>query len=69
MFGLLVGTLNKVKMEDKERNATDAVRPSLSTFCLSWSSKFFILRRDQCSGKSTEIPDHIGMADQTLRQN
>ena len=29
MFGLLVGTLNKAKTEDKERNATDAVRSSL----------------------------------------
>lgn len=29
MFGLLVGTLNKAKTEDKERSATDAVRPSL----------------------------------------
>jgi len=28
MFGLLVGTLNKAKTEDKARNATDAVRPS-----------------------------------------
>jgi len=28
MFGLLVGTLNKAKTEDKARSATDAVRPS-----------------------------------------
>jgi len=27
MFGLLVGTLNKAKTEDKQRSATDAVRP------------------------------------------
>lgn len=27
MLGLLVGTLNKAKIEDKERNASDAVRP------------------------------------------
>lgn len=26
MFGLLVGTLNRAKIEDKERNASDAVR-------------------------------------------
>jgi hypothetical protein len=26
MFGLLVGTLNKAKNEDRERNATEAVR-------------------------------------------
>jgi hypothetical protein len=26
MFGLLVGTLNKAKIEDKERNASEAVR-------------------------------------------
>lgn len=25
MFGLLVGTLNKAKIEDKERNASEAV--------------------------------------------
>ena len=30
MFGLLVGTLNKAKTEDKERSATDAVRSPLS---------------------------------------
>lgn len=35
MFGLLVGTLNKAKTEDKERSATDAVRLSLSHFRLS----------------------------------
>lgn len=35
MFGLLVGTLNKAKTEDKERSATDAVRLSLSDLCLS----------------------------------
>ena len=32
MFGLLLGTLNKAKNEDKERNASDAVR--LSLICL-----------------------------------
>lgn len=26
MFGLVLGTLNKAKVEDKERNASDAVR-------------------------------------------
>ena len=31
MFGLLLGTLNKAKDEDKERNASDAVR--LVSFC------------------------------------
>lgn len=30
MFGLLVGTLNKARTEDKQRSATDAVRSSLS---------------------------------------
>jgi hypothetical protein len=30
MFGLLVGTLNKAKAEDKMRNATDAVSLSLN---------------------------------------
>jgi hypothetical protein len=25
MFGILVGTLNKAKIEDKERNASEAV--------------------------------------------
>jgi hypothetical protein len=25
MFGILLGTLNKAKIEDKERNASDAV--------------------------------------------
>ena len=35
MFGILVGTLNKAKIEDKERNASDAVSDwfiVLSTF-------------------------------------
>ena len=27
MFGIVLGTLNKAKIEDKERNASDAVRP------------------------------------------
>ena len=34
MFGILVGTLNKAKIEDKERNASEAVslnRPPRST--------------------------------------
>lgn len=31
MFGLLVGTLNKAKIEDKERNASEAVRVQTST--------------------------------------
>jgi len=37
MFGLLVGTLNKAKTEDKERSATDAVRLSfcLLVFCIA----------------------------------
>jgi hypothetical protein len=26
MFGILLGTLNKAKIEDKERNASEAVR-------------------------------------------
>lgn len=26
MFGIVLGTLNKAKIEDKERNASDAVR-------------------------------------------
>lgn len=29
MFGLVLGTLNKAKVEDKERNASDAVRGTL----------------------------------------
>lgn len=35
MFGLVLGTLNKAKNEDKERNASDAVRCLL--FCLNES--------------------------------
>ena len=27
MFGILLGTLNRAKNEDKERNASEAVRP------------------------------------------
>jgi superfamily I DNA and/or RNA helicase len=34
MFGLLVGTLNKAKTEDKQRSATDAVRSSLTSVSL-----------------------------------
>lgn len=30
MFGILVGTLNKAKIEDKERNASEAVSLSQS---------------------------------------
>lgn len=30
MFGIVIGTLNKAKVEDKERNASEAVRLSLS---------------------------------------
>lgn len=30
MFGIVLGTLNKAKIEDKERNASDAVRLSSS---------------------------------------
>lgn len=30
MFGIVLGTLNKAKIEDKERNASDAVRFFLS---------------------------------------
>jgi pinin/SDK/memA/ protein conserved region len=33
MFGLVLGTLNKAKIEDKERNASDAVRRPVT--CLS----------------------------------
>lgn len=35
MFGLLVGTLNKAKNEDKERNASEAVCGPLLTSCLA----------------------------------
>ena len=42
MFGLLVGTLNKAKTEDKQRSATDAVRSSFSTFRLSCLFRLFI---------------------------
>ena len=39
MFGLLVGTLNKAKTEDKERSATNAVRPSpLASVSLGYSN-------------------------------
>lgn len=31
MFGILVGTLNKAKIEDKERNASEAVSMTTST--------------------------------------
>ena len=31
MFGILVGTLNKAKIEDKERNASDAVSVALNS--------------------------------------
>lgn len=49
MFGLLVGTLNKAKTEDKERNATDAVRSSLpGCFFAIWIAQLVI---DQCSGE------------------
>ena len=30
MFGILVGTLNKAKIEDKERNASEAVSMNLN---------------------------------------
>ena len=32
MFGIVLGTLNKAKNEDKERNASEAVRVLLSTY-------------------------------------
>jgi len=43
MFGLLVGTLNKAKTEDKQRSATDAVR--------SLVSYLFISHANRCTGK------------------
>ena len=51
MFGLLVGTLNKAKTEDRQRSATDAVRSSLSHFRLSWLFGFFISHGSRCIGK------------------
>lgn len=33
MFGLLVGTLNKAKIEDKERMASDAVSFLMDSYC------------------------------------
>ena len=46
MFGLVLGTLTKAKNEDKERNASDAVR--LAVFspvdtCADCRSRFFVL--------------------------
>jgi len=35
MFGILVGTLNKAKIEDKERNASEAVSLPFPFLCLS----------------------------------
>lgn len=37
MFGLVLGTLNKAKVEDKERNASEAVR--------SWSLAIAVCER------------------------
>lgn len=34
MFGIVLGTLNKAKIEDKERNASEAVRPVPSYLCM-----------------------------------
>ena len=33
MFGIVLGTLNKAKIEDKERNASEAVRISHTCPC------------------------------------
>ena len=46
MFGLVLGTLAKAKNEDKERNASDAVRLavfSLVDTCADCPSSFFVL--------------------------
>jgi hypothetical protein len=40
MFGILVGTLNKAKIEDKERNASDAVSDSSSSFSVFSNSGY-----------------------------
>jgi len=47
MFGILLGTLNKAKIEDKERNASDAVSycPGLSLSMLS-NNELFRLKSD-----------------------
>lgn len=38
MFGILVGTLNKAKIEDKERNASEAVS-TLIVLCFFFPKK------------------------------
>lgn len=40
MFGILVGTLNKAKIEDKERNASEAVSK------LFFDPEFFPKKKD-----------------------
>lgn len=55
MFGLLVGTLNKAKTEDKQRSATDAVCSTLSSFHLSWSLGPFISHRTRFLGKKEAV--------------
>lgn len=48
MFGLVIGTLNKAKIEDKERSASEAVRVSLLPFPLP-----FLPSADYTPGEKT----------------
>jgi hypothetical protein len=43
MFGLVLGTLNKAKVEDKERNASEAVRLSFVSFNFGSNTDLYIV--------------------------
>lgn len=72
MFGLVLGTLNKAKIEDKERNASEAVRPFIVVLFapnipLVWQAKKRQLIEQRLQSKLRKETDSVRRAEEAKK--